>query len=276
MAVAYSSYLRIFAPLSAFPEPARRRWEQYVEEREIPTRSEAELIERSSLLGMVAHGPADLTRLPSDEHAFVHWRDGSPLICPWDLSTRALRAVHDSGSVFEFPLDEWYLPTSVTRGAEWALIRRGESAEQANLQIRQQPWYVPAQWFVLFSPVERILDADDYGPRLRYQTSMRQARRRVSSALRVLRGTLDEHPAVEDLVGIGRWLAKFDGNSMIELDYGGLARIIGLETLDLDDSARDLQQLLGFVREGDLDAASEQFELTIDRWGELRQVPRCN
>lgn len=281
MAVAYTSYLRVFVPLSAYPDARRRQWEQYVADGPVPTRHEAEEMEQALLLAVVRDGAPDLSRLPTQDHAFAEPRGDEWLICPWDTTTRALRAVASGPGVVGHPIDIWYATAASARAAEALLRRRGERAwpetdDVSAVQIREEPWGVPGPWFALFASGERILDRGPSGVQLRYRTSMRQARRRTNSTLRVIRAVAAEHPVVLELVELARWLGTFDAASMVELDYGGLARLVDLASLELDDSPGELRQAIGFAKENDLDAAAEQYQFIHSRWEDLRQVHRWN
>ena len=69
---------------------------------------------------------------------------------------------------------------------------------------------------------------------------MSAARRRVARALRTLRtrlGDLDvELDVVDELEDLGRWLEEFHARSWVELDYAGLARLLGPEVVAEDTS----------------------------------------
>src|SRR5207248_9179734 len=99
----------------------------------------------------------------------------------------------------------------------------------------QSPWHVPIRWFVLFDDDDRRLVEDEEGYRLLYRTTAGAARKRVEGALLALRRS--ELAPLVDLVGdLGRWLAAFDGRSIAELDYGGVAGLFTWDELDNDHS----------------------------------------
>jgi hypothetical protein len=80
-----------------------------------------------------------------------------------------------------------------------------------------------------------------------------------------------------DLVGdLGRWLAAFDNRSLLELDYGSVSALFGWDELDNDHSAREVQEAVAALREGDVARSAEMYQLVAGRWAEVRSHETLN
>ena len=122
--------------------------------------------------------------------------------------------------------------------------------------VHQSPWHVPIRWFVLFDDAERRLHEDEHGRlRLRYRTTARRAMRRAEDAVPALRRS-DLGPISELILDLHQWMAAFDHQSILELDYGGLSDLMTWDELDDDRSVRELHEAL---------EALERYELRAGR-----------
>ncbi|MFJ5546939.1 hypothetical protein [Streptomyces sp. NPDC093225] len=272
LTVPYASYLRVYEPLGAFPEPERTHWSQYARRPEIPSYQD-EL--RRALADLVPVPPVGVPVHESAD-AFVAEVDGVLLVCPWRTRLRAWLALAElagagpggAGGQFPAPVLDVALPPVVRGQAAADYERWRERNPDARPWIRSAVWQVPLRWFVLFTDDER-----EYvpGERLRYRAPMVQGRRRLARALRTLRGAEGFAALAEALVDVGRWLEEFHPGSMIELDYGGLVHGLPEERLAGDRSAADLAGGLTALREGDEAAAQEAYELLAARWRAVRE-----
>ncbi|WP_234331924.1 hypothetical protein [Streptomyces sp. NRRL S-87] len=272
LTVPYASYLRVYEPLGAFPEPERTHWSQYARRPEIPSYQD-EL--RRALADLVPVPPVGVPVHESAD-AFVAEVDGVLLVCPWRTRLRAWLALAElagagpggSGGQFPAPVLDGALPPVVRVQAAADYERWRERNPDARPWIRSAVWQVPLRWFVLFTDDER-----EYvpGERLRYRAPMVQGRRRLARALRTLRGAEGYAALAEGLVDVGRWLEEFHPGSMIELDYGGLVHGVPEDRLAGDRSAADLAGGLAALREGDAAAAEEAYELLATRWRAVRE-----
>jgi hypothetical protein len=66
------------------------------------------------------------------------------------------------------------------------------------------------------------------------------------------------------------WLHGFDTDSLVQLDYAGLARALPFEALAEDNSAAEVWEALEALEEGDLDRSSELYRGLSERWAVLR------
>ncbi|MFF9346367.1 hypothetical protein [Streptomyces sp. NPDC014734] len=273
--VPYASYLRVYEPLAAFPEPERSHWARYAGRPHLPT-AQDEL--RRSLADLVATPPVAVPAHESGD-AFVAEADGVTCVCPWRTRLRGWLALDGLAEMFPGAVLDAVLPP-VVRGQVLADHERwAERNPDARPWIITALWQVPVRWFVLFSDEEReFAEAGGEGgpPVLRYRTPMVQARRRLARGLRTLRESVDEGPLTEGLVEVGRWLEEFHPRALVELDYAGLVHALPAERLAADRSAADVAEGLEALRAGDADRASEAYGRLAERWRAVRDRQFAN
>ena len=143
-------------------------------------------------------------------------------------------------------------------------------------------WQVPLRWFVLVDQSERVVrvgaPAGSAGPprttgrSLVYRTAMSRARRRTARALAVLRRSVDDGAVSAGVEDLGRWLEEFHPRSLVELDYGGLVHLLDDDSLQTDESARDVAGALAALGEGDERAAAAAYTRVTGRMKALQAV----
>ncbi|MFF2849528.1 hypothetical protein ACFVT5_24805 [Streptomyces sp. NPDC058001] len=282
--VPYASYLRVYEPLAAFPEPERSHWAKYARRADRPSYQE-EL--RRSLTDLLATPPVPVPVHESDD-AFVADIDGVVCVCPWRTRLRGWQALGELPGRLPPRVLDAVLPPVVRRQTADDYERWLARNPDARPWIRTATWQVPLTWFVLVSDEEREYraggavgedrDEGDVGseedgvgvPVLRYRTPMVQARRRVARGLKALKDALDESPMIDGLVDVGRWLEEFHPRSLVELDYGGLVHALPATHLDGDHSAADVAEGIEALRTGDGAVAGEAYARLADRWRTVR------
>ncbi|MFJ9807251.1 hypothetical protein ACIRTB_03325 [Streptomyces sp. NPDC101158] len=275
--VPYASYLRVYEPLAAFPEPERGHWSRYACRPDTPGVQE-EL--RRSLADLVSVPPVPVPVHESGD-AFVVTVDGVVLVCPWRTRLRGWLALEELvGGTLPGPVLDAMLPPVVREQVAADHERWLERNPDARPWIRSSVWRVPLSWFAVFSDEEREYAPGDRAagevPVLRYRTPMVQARRRLARALKALRGAIAEGPMTESLVGVGRWLEEFHPRALVELDYGGLVHAVGAETLAADRSAADVAEGIAALRDGDGEGAEEAYGRLAERWRAIRNLQFAN
>ncbi|MDX2826689.1 hypothetical protein PV416_37870 [Streptomyces ipomoeae] len=272
--VPYASYLRVYEPLAAFPEPERSHWARYARRTDRPSYQD-EL--RRSLADLVPIPPIPVPVHESSD-AFVLEVDGVVCVCPWRTRLRGWQALGDLAEELPAPVLDAVLPPLVRRQASQDYERWMARNPDARPWIRTSTWHVPLNWFVLVSDEERTYEkgTGETSPVLRYRTPMVQARRRVARGLRALRETLDEGPLIDGLIDVGRWLEEFHPRSLVELDYGGLVHVLPATELDGDHSAADVAEGIEALRTGDGLAAGEAYGRLVERWRAVRDRRSAN
>ncbi|MGW9025514.1 hypothetical protein ACWGQ5_15045 [Streptomyces sp. NPDC055722] len=272
--VPYASYLRVYEPLAAFPEPERGQWERYARRPDRPSYQD-EL--RRSLADLLPTPPVPVPVHESGD-AFVTEVDGAPYICPWRTRLRGWQALGELAEELPGPVLDAVLPPVVRRQATQDYERWLEDNPDARPWIRTATWQVPLNWFVLVSDDERRYEkgTGEAPPMLRYRTPMVQARRRTARALRTLKEAIDEGPLIDGLVDVGRWLEEFHPRSLVELDYGGLVHVLPAAELDGDHSAADVAEGIEALRLGDGATAGEAYGRLVERWRAVRDRRSAN
>jgi hypothetical protein len=272
--VPYASYLRVYEPLAAFPEPERGQWERYARRPERPSYQD-EL--RRSLADLLPTPPV-LVPVHESSDAFVTEVDEAPYICPWRTRLRGWQALGELAEELPGPVLDAVLPPVLRRQATQDFERWLEDNPDARAWIRTATWQVPLNWFVLVSDDERRYEkgTGDVPPMLRYRTPMVQARRRTARALRTLKEAIDEGPLIDGLVDVGRWLEEFHPRSLVELDYGGLVHVLPAAELDGDHSAADVAEGIEALRLGDGATAGEAYGRLVERWRAVRDRRSAN
>ncbi|MFI6085655.1 hypothetical protein ACIBBB_32665 [Streptomyces sp. NPDC051217] len=274
--VPYASYLRVYEPLAAFPEPERSHWARYAARERTPT-AQDEL--RRSLADLLPTPPVPVPVHESAD-AFVTEVDGVVCVCPWRTRLRGWLALESLGDTLPKPLLEAVLPSVVREQAAVDFEQWRDRNPDARPWIRTAVWQVPVRWFTLFADDEREYRAyEESGPTapaLRYRTPMVQARRRLARALKALRESVDEGPLIEGLIDVGRWLEEFHPRSLVELDYGGLVHALTGPQLADDRSAADVAAGIAALRAGDGEAAGVAYERLAERWRAVRDRQFAN
>ncbi|HVD14007.1 MAG TPA: hypothetical protein VNK73_06120 [Actinomycetota bacterium] len=263
-----AAYLRVYQALAAFAPAERAEWAAYVESGDaLPSgllvgREEERALARA--LGLP---------LPSErEHALVQRVGQTVYVCPLRTELRTLQsllAFH--GSLPREVADAFVSSGEVARAAS-TLERLQRERPASRNHIRLAVWYVPLPWFALFDGAERKLAAPeaDHLALLTYQTTMVKAQARVSRALRVLQEVMEDGEVVAAVEELRDWLYGFDSDSLVQLDYGGLARVLPYPELAEDQSAAEVWEALEALEEGDLERSSAHYGALTERWAALR------
>lgn len=278
--VPYTSYLRVYEPLAAFPEAERDHWARYARRSELPT-AQDEL--RRSLADLLPTPPVAVPVHESAD-AFVAELDGVVCVCPWRTRLRGWQALESLAAQYPEPVLDVVLPPVVRLQAAADYERWLERNPDARPWIRTTVWHVPVRWFTLFDDEEREYEKAGAGdgevagapPVMRYRTPMVQARRRLARSLKTLREHFEEGPLTEGLVDVGKWLEEFHPRSLVELDYGGLVHALSDEQLAEDRSAADVAAAVAALRAGDEETADAAYERLADRWRAVRARQTAN
>ncbi|MFD3512505.1 hypothetical protein [Streptomyces sp. NPDC058657] len=272
--VPYVSSLRVYEPLAAFPEPERTHWARYARRPELPCPQD----ELRSALADLLPTPPVVVPVHESGDAYLAEVDEVLVVCPWRTRLRGRLALAELESQYPAVLLDAVLPPLLRRQVAADHERWREQNPDARPWIKTSVWHVPVRWFVLFEDEEReyVKGSADGAPLLRYRTPMVQARRRVARGLRTLRTHMDEGPLVTGLLEVGRWLEEFHPRSLVELDYGGLAHVLGEKELASDRSAADVAEGLGALRAGDPDGAARAYARLAERWRAVMQRQFAN
>jgi hypothetical protein len=267
----YSSYLRVYEPMTSFTPAERRRWEIYLSTVRPPDNlTGVRVEERAALVAAIGIPPTSEV-----EHAFVHRINDVTYVCPWRTAMRSWQAIGEFRRSLPDEIADAFIPRKEAEIAERELERIRGARPDLKSHILSETWQVPIRWFLPFDGSERNLRLERERS-VTYLTSMSNARRRVARALSVLRRALDEGALLEGVEDLGRWLEDYHPKSLLELDYGGLAALFDDAELEADESAADVADAVGYLGEGDTDEAASAYERVTERWGALRAFEVAN
>lgn len=264
------AYLRVFEPLDSFPAADRDRWRRYVADGNGVTvgtaldhegrRAAARMIDRRSPLD----GEAAIVRRVGDR---IH-------VCPIQLAERYAVALLAFRELVPEPAIDAFVSEEEAREA----VREVERLYRPP-HIQEASWEVPLRWFAAFAPGERhfVDPPEGSGPRLTYLTTVRRAMDRLDRAVGIIEATIEDGDAVvASLTELLDWLASFDDDSLLELDYGGLTGVMSAADLVTDGSCDDVWSALEALERGDVDVATVGYEALTSRWFAMRTRTRLN
>jgi hypothetical protein len=295
----YAAYLRVYEPLSAFPDAEGRRWSRYAASAGRPRRVGALAAEQAdSLRRAMALPPLPAPEQESD-HAYLRWSEGITYVCPWQTRLRSwlaltrLRAAAPS-------LTKAAFSTHQTEAAVREFARWRSQEASPRVYIQASTWTVPFAWFIPFAPDERWLvlgnhsDPVEGGGRataagtrtLVYATAMTQARTRVAKALGVIRrtrglpaaGALGGDPVAiaAELKEVGAWLEEFHPHALVELDYGGLVHLLDDTALCADQSVAEVSAAISAISAGEIEFATAMCHRFTARWRALGALEQAS
>ncbi len=249
--------LRVFSPLESFPAADRDRWRAYVERGGGVTRRQLAALEsgvaRARLLsGRSRFGP---------DAALVRRVDGRIMLCPLQLELRAARALE----LFRRTVP----PVAFEAFVPGRRVTSGTVGSVAVPHILDEAWSVPLSWFVAFAPSERrLLDPPEgASARIVYLTTCAAAAERIERVIRAVEdNTEDGEDVLATLADLAVWIDAFDPVSLLELDYGGVARILGLQELERDHTCADLWRAVDALEAGDPLAVAAAYGAAVARW----------
>jgi hypothetical protein len=265
----FLSYLRVYEPMRVFEGPSGAAVRAALERGALAPaaagRRERERCLRATLSGRL---------LPPPETDVLVTRRGPTevLVCPLDTRPRAGAAVLgflDAASPFlaaaALPVPE----SAARRAAQQAVAELGDGVAH----VVAASWAVPLPWFVIVDQDERQVNRRPR--RVWWQVSMARARGRVARAEEVVRAGLGDEGPAEVLAETGAWLERFDRDSMVELDYGGLVDLFDDTHLRSDRSAALVRDSVRALRDGDAVAAQRDYDRLRAFWAPVVSKQRC-
>jgi hypothetical protein len=273
--VPYAAYLRVYEPLSAFEESEAARWASYARAGTTGTDTVTTLREEQlqSLTSVLQpNGLAAPSRF--DDSAYLLWADDRVFVCPHDIRLRSWLALAELIDEIGDQQLRLLSPGSLEHVNPDFMSWRSKHPD-AVPHIRQQTWHVPPSWFLLVDPEQREQYHVDDQASVRYRCPIVQARRRMGSAFAVVRRAFADEPVVDVLSALGSWLESFHPHSWIELDYAGVALLLG-DRLEGERSCADVAEAVGALSRGDVADATAAYERVIEQWRSVRMNEHAN
>jgi len=286
----FSSTLRVYEPLDAFPEDQRPALKA-AGERAV-SRAAVENAELLASLGRITRpggdpfptGRTDLVRvmrhlgLPaadeSKDSVDAADADGDALLyCPSQLVLRAGLAANALMEGIHGPLAELLIPEE-QRDRHQVRIDLVSAREGATrVHTRASTWGIPFSWFSLFleSDPQEVVEAGGRILTVRVLAPIAEALDRVRYAVANLALAAPDLDMLDDLTQLTEWLELFHAESMVELDYGAVA-----DKVYPDDSPMDVRLGIECLAEGDMTGAAAAYRRLASRWIPIRQLARAS
>lgn len=194
----------------------------------------------------------------------THWQ-GRRFRCPRTprlrilegmLAVRAASTRFGSAPLFE---DDWI-------DSARDQLRRLRTTDPGVSHILTAAWHVPMRWFVPFEGRSRELIEGEDGVSIRYREFVGTGLGRIDRAVAILDESGIPSGIVDEVVQLRRWLEDFDRTSMLELDYGSVARSFEPAELALDESVDDLWAAIDALADDDWEVASDRYGALVTRW----------
>jgi hypothetical protein len=256
----YVASLRVYEPLDAFEPAEQLRWQA------IPITASTGYDEQiRALRRLISAEPPALT---ADGAHILEYED-KRYVAPWSTATRSWAALSTFKDSMPASVAKFFLPPNV----EEAILINSETVEDKVPHILTETWLIPPRWFSLFEPTERLRGHNEDGAFTVLRTSISNAKKRCMFTHQSVVGAFGNGPIEQEIADLLEWLNMFHPQSLVELDYGGLANYVeqilkedGLEGLEGDTSVEDIQLSLNGLATGDGAQAGLGYERLVSRW----------
>lgn len=256
----YVASLRIYEPLSAFEPVDRIRWQNI--DASIDTKKEEQTL---ALRRLVFPEPPAVR--PDGAHVLDI--NGIRYVSPWSTATRCWAALDDFKESLPSSITPFFIPPSL----EEVITTGVDLLEDRVPHIITETWVVPPRWFSLFTAEERVRGEDTDGLFSFARTTMSKARDRAEKSHEIVLGAFGQGQVEQDIENMLDWLELFHLESLVELDYGGLASYLdaalrekNLDGINEDTSIEDVADSLAGLSSGDGSAAGQGYERLVSRW----------
>ena len=256
----YVASLRIYEPLSAFDPVDRIRWQSI--DASIDSKKEEQAL---ALRRLVFPEP------PAGRPDGAHVLDinGIRYVSPWSTATRCWAALDDFKESLPSSITPFFIPSSL----EEVITTGVDLLEDRVPHIITENWVIPPRWFSIFTTDERVRGEYEDGPFSFARTTMSKARDRAEKSHEIVLGAFGQGPVEQEIENMLDWLELFHPESIVELDYGGLAsyldsslRAQGLDGISEDSSIEDVEFSLQGLASGDGSVAGQGYERLVSRW----------
>lgn len=256
----YVASLRIYEPLSAFETIDQIRWQSI--DAAADTRAEEQAL---ALRRLVFPEP------PAGRPDGAHVLDinDKRYVAPWSTATRCWAALDDFKESLPSSVTQFFVPSSL----EEVITTGVDLLEDRVPHIITETWVIPPRWFSLFTAEERTRGENEDGPFCFARTTMAKARERATRSHEIVLQAFGDGPVEQEIENLLDWLELFNDESLVELDYGGLAsyldislRTQGKDGLIDDSSIEDVAFSLSGLEVADGAIAGDGYERLVSRW----------
>lgn len=295
----FSSTLRVYEPLEAFPEGQREAIR--AAGARTASRAAVENAELLASLGRITRaggdpfptGRTDLVRVTSvpgvpprrARHAETSDAGAAAgtgaeartervlLYCPSQLVLRAGLAANALMEGIHGPLAELLIPEEQRDKHQERIDQVKARDGSIRVHSRASTWGIPFSWFSLFAEGDHkdVVEAGGRILTVRVWASITDAMERARYAVANLALAAPDLDMLDDLAQLTEWLEMFHVNSMVELDYGAVA-----DKVYPDESPMDIRLGIECLAEGDMTGAAAAYRRLASRWIPIRQLARAS
>lgn len=265
------SHLRVYQPLAAFTPAERERWARYVEAGGPPP---GPPLYRQ--VGFGDEGVVGVMYPSGGDNAFVRRVNGSWLVCPWRTRFRTLAGLLAFRGALPDDIADVFVPAPEAARVQAELDRVREAEPGIRSHVTSAAWHVPIRWFTAFEDAERIVTEEGVAVGVRYETDLGTGASRAARSLEILRGSGMSDEVIGPVAELVEWLHQFPASSLLELDYGGVAGLMGEEELRADRSAGELWASLEALESGDVEESRGRYGELAGWWAEIRSRETAN
>lgn len=284
----FSSTLRVYEPLEAFPEEQRQAIQ--AEGARSASRAAVENAELLASLGRITRsggdpfptGRTDLVRVTTAPASSAGTpgetsddADAEPVLlyCPSQLVLRAGLAANALMQGIHGPLAELLIPEEQRDKHQERIDQVKARDGSVRVHTRASTWGIPFSWFSLFmeSDHKDVVEAGGRIVTVRVWAPITDALERARYAVANLALAAPDLDMLDDLAQLTEWLELFHVNSMVELDYGAVA-----DKVYPDDSPMDIRLGIECLAEGDMTGAAAAYRRLASRWIPIRQLARAS
>ncbi|WP_411375408.1 hypothetical protein ACLH0K_03090 [Arthrobacter sp. MPF02] len=281
----FSSTLRVYEPLEAFPEEQRPAIQ--AAGARTASRAAVENAELLASLGRITRsggdpfptGRTDLVRVTTAPAAQDGASDGGAdaepvlLYCPSQLVLRAGLAANALMEGIHGPLAELLIPEEQRDKHQERIDQVKARDGSIRVHTRASTWGIPFSWFSLFmeSDHKDVVEAAGRILTVRVWAPITEALERARYAVANLALAAPDLDMLDDLAQLTEWLEQFHMESMVELDYGAVA-----DKVYPDDSPMDIRLGIECLAEGDMTGAAAAYRRLASRWIPIRQLARAS
>lgn len=256
----YVASLRVYEPIEAFDITFQSRWALDID----PDMTVIDE-QRNALQRVITDRAPKIT---TDGAHILNYK-GNKYIAPWSTTVRCWSAFERFKFSLPVSVSKYFISKTVEEDFKNIFL----SFEDKISHILTSTWSIPPRWFALFSPEERLRGINEGSYFTVIRTTISNAKSRCNFTHQAVLGAFGPGAVEAEISELLAWLEIFNKNSIVELDYGGLANYLnkclfenGEIGLEADSSVEDVNSSIAGLASGDGTLAGKGYEKLVMRW----------